>query len=83
MDELAPATILVVDDDPEIREMLGMLLDVAGYTVRLAEHGQAAWLICTPTHPRAALCLIYRCPLWMGGRFVRRNSRTLRWRIFR
>jgi CheY-like chemotaxis protein len=36
------ASVLVVDDDPDIREMLGMLLEFEGYVVRLAEHGQAA-----------------------------------------
>ena len=34
--------ILVVDDDPNIRECLQVLLEDEGYTVYLAEHGRAA-----------------------------------------
>lgn len=38
----APPTILVVDDDPDIRALLRDVLGVAGYAVRLAEDGLAA-----------------------------------------
>ena len=36
------ATILVVDDDPWIREYVGDILDLEGYDVRFAEDGPAA-----------------------------------------
>ncbi|HEY6002247.1 MAG TPA: response regulator [Anaeromyxobacter sp.] len=40
MDHAAP--ILVVDDDPELRETLGELLVQEGYDTRLAENGKRA-----------------------------------------
>ena len=36
----SPASILVVDDEPDIRELLGLLLQRAGHTVRLASGGR-------------------------------------------
>ena len=36
------ATILIVDDDAEIRELLELLLSGQGYAVRQAENGEAA-----------------------------------------
>src|SRR4051794_32435918 len=35
-------TILVVDDDPQLRMILTVFLEDAGYTVRIAPDGQAA-----------------------------------------
>ncbi|HJL44736.1 MAG TPA: response regulator, partial [Polyangiaceae bacterium LLY-WYZ-15_(1-7)] len=35
-------TVLVVDDDPDLRRMIGRLLEHEGFDVRLAEDGQAA-----------------------------------------
>lgn len=34
--------ILVIDDDPQIRDMLGQILERAGYEVVLAANGEAA-----------------------------------------
>ncbi len=63
------ASVLVVDDDPDIREMLGMLLEVAGYTVRLAEHGQAA-LADLHAHPRpCCIVLDLQMPVMDGWSF--------------
>jgi len=36
----SPSSILVVDDEPDIRELLGLLLQRAGHTVRLACDGR-------------------------------------------
>ena len=36
------AKILVVDDDPEIRELLGIILKNSGYEVLKAENGEQA-----------------------------------------
>jgi len=37
-----PKTILVVDDDPVIREMMVDILDLEGYAVEVARNGQEA-----------------------------------------
>jgi len=44
MSNRSKAQILVVDDDPRIRESLGMLLMFAGYDVATAENGVSALL---------------------------------------
>ena len=44
MSNRSKAQILVVDDDPRIRESLGMLLMFAGYDVATAENGAGALL---------------------------------------
>jgi CheY-like chemotaxis protein len=38
----ASAEVLVVEDDDDIREVIAQVLDVAGYTVALAENGSVA-----------------------------------------
>ena len=43
------ATILVVDDEPFIREIIQVTLEKNGYTVLLAENGEKALWICN-TH---------------------------------
>ncbi len=40
-------TILVVDDDSFVREMLSMILETGGYAVATAENGSAAFQQCT------------------------------------
>jgi CheY-like chemotaxis protein len=37
-----PASVLVVEDDEDIREAIGNILEDEGYEVALAEHGEAA-----------------------------------------
>jgi CheY-like chemotaxis protein len=36
------ATVLIVEDDPDTREMLGRFLELEGYTVETAENGKRA-----------------------------------------
>lgn len=38
----ASGTVLVVDDEPDIRYLLRVILELAGYRVVEAEHGEAA-----------------------------------------
>ena len=47
------ATILIVDDEPNIRRMLGALLRAEGYAVREAPSGQAALLEVDRSEPDA------------------------------
>ena len=44
-------TILVVDDEIELRELLALLLQRAGYTVQLAGHGNEAMAILEHQRP--------------------------------
>ena len=37
-----PADVLVVDDDPDLREIVRIMLDVSGYEVRCARNGKEA-----------------------------------------
>jgi DNA-binding response OmpR family regulator len=39
----APYTILVVEDDPELRTMLEILFEARGYQMLIAEDGRAGW----------------------------------------
>lgn len=50
------ATILVVDDDPSIRELLALHLTRAGYTVTLAEDGLEAGHMILNAVPDLLLC---------------------------
>ena len=53
MSNRSKAQILVVDDDPGIRESLGMLLMSAGYDVATAENGVSAVVALEPSAPRS------------------------------
>jgi CheY-like chemotaxis protein len=64
-----PAPVLVVDDDDDVRETLGMLLELEGFAVRSAANGREAlpWLLGPPgaERPRAVL-LDLRMPVMTG-----------------
>ncbi len=50
-------TVMIVDDDPDIRDAFRSILEVEGYEVVCAEHGQAAldYLL----HGRKQPCMIF------------------------
>jgi len=50
--------VLVVDDDPDIREMLGFVLESAGYSVYLAENGKEALDLLLGAEPPPGLILL-------------------------
>jgi CheY-like chemotaxis protein len=50
--------VLVVDDDPDIREMLCFVLEAAGYSVYLAENGKEALDLLLETEPLPGLILL-------------------------
>ena len=54
----APRTVLVVEDDPEIRDALEDLLDTEGYLVRSAGNGREALRILETMPPRACVMLL-------------------------
>jgi FixJ family two-component response regulator len=55
----------VVDDNADIRKMLGMVLDSQGYTVHVHEGG-AAYLCAAPTQAPHAMLLDVRMPGMSG-----------------
>lgn len=48
-------TILAVDDDPDLLHLIGLRLEVAGYTVATAESGEAALEAFRRLHPRVVI----------------------------
>ena len=51
MTAAAPARVLVVDDEPQIRRALGINLEARGYKVDLAETGEIALEVAARHHP--------------------------------
>jgi CheY-like chemotaxis protein len=67
--------VLLVDDDPDIRETLSELLDANGYEVLEAENGQIALDVLknTPRFPCVVL-LDLSMPVLDGREFLRRRA---------
>ncbi|WP_375770838.1 response regulator [Archangium gephyra] len=65
-----PAPILVVDDDPDIREALRDILDDAGYTVVLAFHGQMALELLGTMGQPCLVLLDWMMPVMDGAQFL-------------
>jgi CheY-like chemotaxis protein len=63
-------SVLVVDDQSEIRELARLVLQDAGYTVHCAEHGAAA-LEAVDREPPAVILLDMHMPVMDGWQFVR------------
>jgi CheY-like chemotaxis protein len=62
--------ILVVDDDPTIREILLVVLEEEGYAVQMAAHGLQALTQVEATPPRV-IVVDLRMPVMDGWTFVR------------
>jgi CheY-like chemotaxis protein len=75
MEERLGTRLLVVDDDPTIREMLEMLLDSEGYEVSTACNGADALEVLPGLHPDVIL-LDMKMPVMDGWEFMDRY-RTL------
>ena len=60
--------ILIVDDEPDIREMVRVTLSELGHEVQEAENGQAALdlLAADPDHPACLLLVDLRMPVMDG-----------------
>ena len=67
-------TVLVVDDEASIVELLAQVLDDAGYTVLTATDGWTGLTISRAIHPELVLT-DYTMPELDGGRFVRELRR--------
>jgi CheY-like chemotaxis protein len=67
------ASVLVVEDDPDLREMMGEWLSTLGYRARLAKHGRDALdVLRTGLRPRVIL-LDLMMPVMDGWEFRRRQ----------
>jgi len=67
-------TILVVDDDPAIRDSVGTLLGEAGYAVRTAKDGEDALDQLARMEPPALILLDLRMPRLDGWQFLARRD---------
>ena len=71
-----PATILVVEDDPEVREYLGLFLSETGYSVESAADGPAALTLLAAKKLRPDLVLAdYNLPNGLTGVELSRRVR--------
>jgi CheY-like chemotaxis protein len=68
---LAGLNVLVVDDDPGIRSLLGMTLASDGANVHMAEHGQAALELVRKTDACHLIVLDLQMPVMDGRTFFR------------
>ena len=71
---MAKQSILVIDDEPAIRDMLQIALDAAGFKVRLAEDAKQAYPIIIDTPPDLIL-LDWMMPGTSGIELLRRLRR--------
>ena len=63
-------TVLVVEDDPDIRQVVSEILDSAGYNVLQTSNGAEALTILEDEHPHVIL-LDMRMPVMDGWEFAR------------
>jgi CheY-like chemotaxis protein len=68
---LAAGTVLVVDDEPDIRFLLRITLELAGYAVTEASHGEAA-LESVRASPPALVITDRMMPRMGGGELIER-----------
>jgi DNA-binding response OmpR family regulator len=68
---LAVGTVLVVDDEPDIRFLLRITLEQAGYSVTEASHGEAA-LESVRASPPALVITDRMMPRMGGGELIER-----------
>ena len=68
---MTPNTILVVDDDADMRESLREALDGEGYTVRVASNGKEAIDLLLRSKPPRGIILDVAMPVMTGPAFYR------------
>lgn len=74
------ARVLVVDDDPDMRETTRRMLERSGYTVAQAENGEEglSWLAANPAP--SVILLDLMMPVMDGFEFLERIRNTVAWR---
>ena len=79
-EEKPPPLVLVVDDDPDVRDLVDMLLERAGYTRALAASGEEAVSL-LEQHTPSLIVLDLNMPGmdgWSVAALVRKHERTAR-----
>jgi CheY-like chemotaxis protein len=73
--------VLIVEDDPALREVYGEVLEGEGYGIRLAANGhEALALLDAEPEPPCAILLDLRMPGMNGWELADRLRETVRWR---
>jgi CheY-like chemotaxis protein len=72
---LTGITILVVDDNPDLRYVIQVMLEARGATVRVASDGAEAFTMLLEDCPDLVLCDI-QMPVMNGIEFARKVRRT-------
>ncbi len=72
-DEIGTRTVLVVDDDPEIREIVCMALRCEGYIAEAAANGEDAIMRIHEIGPPALILLDLSMPVMGGAAFCERQ----------
>jgi CheY-like chemotaxis protein len=67
-------TILIIDDDHEIRESLRELFEIEGYGVLTACDGQEGWEMLSRVHVPDLVLLDQNMPVWNGADFLKRKK---------
>jgi CheY-like chemotaxis protein len=80
-DRNSAGTILVIGDEPVVRQMMSVVLKRAGYQVRTAEDGQAALSIFERQQNSISLVLLDMGMPQMGGADVLRRMRAYGYRV--
>jgi Response regulator containing CheY-like receiver, AAA-type ATPase, and DNA-binding domains len=74
--------VLVIEDEPSIRQMVRRVLEKEGWVVREAENGKAGLRAVSESKP-AVILLDLMMPVMNGFDFVRNCGRTRSGRTFR
>jgi CheY-like chemotaxis protein len=74
-----PCHVLVVEDEPSIRQMVRRVLDKEGWTVQEAENGRQG-LEAVAKHPPSIILLDLMMPIMNGFDFLRELRRNEQWR---
>jgi CheY-like chemotaxis protein len=80
MTQASRGDVLIVEDDPALREVYGEVLANEGYGIRLASDGhEAIALLTAEPEPPCAILLDLRMPGMNGWELADRLKQTVRW----
>ena len=73
-------SVLLVDDDPDVRALLGEFLTKQGFVVHAARDGRHALQVLSHIEPPDVILLDYQMPVLNGSQFLARKRRNPRLR---